>query len=86
MPFDFTNIQLYNPSLFYDYGDVCIRNGELVVYIGNNHWEIIGTWCEIPKPMIEEIFFHCKSCGAPTKENGVCPYCETINKKVKKYA
>ena len=34
---------IYNSETYYEYGDVCIRDGHEWVNIGNNHWQEIGT-------------------------------------------
>ena len=76
----------YNPTIDYDYGDVVLRDGRVYIFNGINVWEGLGpTSLVISSPTVEEIVFQCRNCGAPTKSNGVCPYCGTINRKVKNY-
>ena len=76
----------YDKNKEYQYADCCIRDGEIYIYDGCNNWTLIGTNSELKQEKIEEeIFFHCVSCGAPTRENGICPYCGTINRKVRKF-
>lgn len=78
---------IYNRETYYEYGDVCIRDGHEWINIGNNHWQEIGTneIDDFPREKTEEeIIFQCRNCGAPTHHDGVCPYCGTINRKVKR--
>ena len=75
----------YDPNKEYQYLDCCVRNDEVYIYDGSNNWTSIGASGEFQQEKTEEeIFFHCTSCGAPTRYDGVCPYCGTINRKVKK--
>ena len=82
-------IGTYNPKVDYSYGDVIERDGQICVCIGYNRFEIISTTEETherhEEHVEEEIIFQCRNCGAPTHENGKCPYCGTINRKVKRY-
>jgi len=76
----------YDPTIHYNYGDVVLRDGREYIFNGINVWEELGpTSLNISSPAVEEIVFQCRNCGAPTEHNGVCPYCGTINRKVKSY-
>ena len=78
-------IGTYDPNKEYQYLDCCVRDGEVYIYDGRNNWTYIGVSAELQQEKTEEeIFFHCTSCGAPTRYDGTCPYCGTINRKVRK--
>ena len=72
----------YDPMRDYDYGDVVIRESSVLIYDGRN-WQELGDHAHMNTHTEEEIFFRCVSCGAPTNHDGVCPYCGTINRKVR---
>ena len=67
----------YNPNLYYNYGAICTRQGEL--------WQFDGTvWHQITEiedkvySEVEIIHYttNCPNCGAPMK-NHKCVYCGT---------
>lgn len=78
----------YDSSRDYNYLDCCIREGSVWVFDGTGHWTEISP-VDIPThekiEEEEEVFFRCVSCGAPTLADGSCPYCGTINRKVRKF-
>ena len=78
---------IYNNSQHYNYGDICVYNNEIWIYDGTNTWIELGQYChnELMDGVETEVITQCRNCGAPTYENGQCPYCGTINKKVRKF-
>lgn len=80
----------YNPSIHYTYGDICIRNDSVWICDECGNFIELGSLEATdvqPKEKTEvEIFFQCRNCGAPTREDGVCAYCGTINRKTKKFS
>ena len=80
----------YDSKMHYEYGCVCIRHGSTYIFDGESWTELGETSCSTtstPKEKTEvEITFQCRNCGAPTRENGICAYCGTINKKVRKFS
>lgn len=75
----------YDAHIQYEYGDMVEMDGSIYVFDGSRNWNEIGPADNRHETTEEEIFFQCRSCGAPTLHNGVCPYCGTINRKVKRY-
>lgn len=86
----------YNSNIEYNYGDIVTKEveGQKVLWVFDGHigWNEIGpvvTKEEEEKEKEtkeEEIFYQCKNCGAPTRENGTCEYCGTINRRTRFYA
>lgn len=80
----------YDPKMYYEYGCVCTRHGSTYIFDGESWTELGEISCSTtstPKEKIEvEIIFQCRNCGAPTREDGVCTYCGTINRKTKKFS
>lgn len=72
----------YDSNKWYDYGDICLRNGSLWVCTKENRWEELGANEPAPvyeretKPVIMPAT-NCPNCGAPLY-NGHCLYCKTI--------
>jgi hypothetical protein len=86
MPSSFHYAGKFDPNRTYSYGDIVEYNGNLHVYQNNNHYTIItSATIEYPENKCVEIVTQCRNCGAPTYENGRCPYCGTINRKVQKF-
>lgn len=79
----------YDPNIEYDYGDIVTKeiDGQKVLWMfdGYNSWNEIGP-VETKEEKEEEVFYQCKNCGAPTRENGTCEYCGTINRRTRFYA
>lgn len=73
----------YDPDRDYEYGSVVIKGNDTFIYNGSV-WEELGIWTAPEPTYMEEVLYHCVSCGAPTKADGVCPYCGTINRKLVK--
>jgi hypothetical protein len=80
----------YDPKMYYEYGCVCTRHGSTYIFDGESWTELGEISCSTtstPKEKTEvEIIFQCRNCGAPTREDGVCAYCGTINRKTKKFS
>lgn len=74
----------YDNSKEYNYLDCCVRNDSIWIFDDNRNWTAIGS-CEYYSHEEEDITTQCRNCGAPTYENGRCPYCGTINRKVRKF-
>lgn len=73
--------------------DVCKETGLIAMYRGQtvistgNNWKVLEEICDTQsrEHAEEEIIFQCRNCGAPTYHDGTCPYCGTINRKVKTF-
>ena len=80
----------YDSSVHYTYGDICIRDDSVWICDERGYFIELGPLYETkvqPKEKTEvEILFQCRNCGAPTREDGVCAYCGTINRKTKKFS
>ena len=74
----------YDNSKEYNYLDCCVRNDSIWGFDGTRNWTAIGSG-EYYSHEEKDITTQCRNCGAPTYENGQCPYCGTINKKVRKF-
>lgn len=65
----------YDSSKYYEYGDVCIRNGGLYIYSGFN-WHSLGLEEEAIHERTLKYITNCPNCGAPM-QNHRCAYCGT---------
>ena len=68
----------YDSNIFYNYGSVCTRRGEIWIFDGKD-WYSLGS---VESDMIEsetipmQYITNCPNCGAPMK-NHKCIYCGT---------
>ena len=85
-PFHF--VGTYNSNTTYTIGDLCTRDDDIYVFTGTT-WEEIGACDNFNSHSHSEeitITTQCRNCGAPTNDEGKCPYCGTYNHKIiKKY-
>ncbi len=70
----------FNPTLDYCKGDVCILDGETVVYdgVGFQSMGYVDPCTETTHPPKKIVYGTCKYCGAPLKEE-TCEYCGVRN-------
>lgn len=71
-------IGTYDPAKHYDYGDVCIRDGNTFIFDGRNSWTELATISDIHATTSTPMKYssNCKNCGAPMR-NHKCDYCGT---------
>ena len=65
----------YDPNLFYDYGAICTRYGEMWAFDGRNWNQISGLQMDVCDE-VKEYATNCPNCGTPMK-NHKCVYCGT---------
>ena len=72
----------YDSSTTYQTGDVCVLDGDTVIFDGKS-WQTIGTVSDLSNRHDEEpkriVYGNCKCCGAPLKSQR-CEYCGVVNK------
>ena len=78
LPSSFNFMGEYDSNLFYNYGSVCTRNGEVWVFDGQAWHSLGSTESHMIKTETKSIHYivNCPNCGAPMK-NHKCIYCGT---------
>lgn len=62
----------YDPNIFYNYGDITMRYGQVWIFDGSNWTCIEESYSE----EVKEYVTNCPNCGAPMT-NHKCAYCGT---------
>jgi len=67
----------YNPNLFYDYGAICMKRGEMWAFDGARWHQITDVETKTSyKKEVKNYITNCPNCGAPMT-NHKCAYCGT---------
>jgi hypothetical protein len=62
----------YDPNIFYNYGDITMRYGQVWIFDGSSWTCIEESYSE----EVKEYITNCPNCGAPMT-NHKCAYCGT---------
>lgn len=62
----------FDPNIFYNYGDITMRYGQVWIFDGSNWTCIEESYSE----EVKEYVTNCPNCGAPMT-NHKCAYCGT---------
>lgn len=65
----------YDSNLFYEYGAICTRYGEIWAFDGHSWNQIFGLQMDVGDE-VKEYTTNCPNCGAPMKSHK-CIYCGT---------